>query len=68
MDFNTLDKVIPVLLRGTLVTIKLTFMAIIFGCIIALLVAILKVSANKFLNAVGGFYTWIFRATPPPII
>ncbi|AAK78357.1 amino acid ABC transporter permease [Clostridium acetobutylicum] len=64
MDFNTLDKVIPVLLRGTLVTIKLTFMAIIFGCIIALLVAILKVSANKFLNAVGGFYTWIFRGTP----
>ncbi|URZ04916.1 amino acid ABC transporter permease [Clostridium felsineum] len=64
MDLATLNKVIPVLLQGTIVTIQLTFMAIIFGCLIALLVAILKVSSNKILNAIGGFYTWIFRGTP----
>lgn len=64
MDFSSLDKLMPVLLSGGLETVKLTVMAIIFGCIIALIIAILKISSNKVFNCIGGFYTWIFRGTP----
>lgn len=64
MDFSILNKLIPILLNGTLVTIELTCLAIIFGCIIALIIAIFKISSNKVLNVIGGFYTWIFRGTP----
>lgn len=64
MDFSSLNKVIPVLLSGSVVTVELTVIAIICGCIIALIVAILKISSNKVLNCIGAFYTWIFRGTP----
>lgn len=64
MDFSSLNKLMPVLLNGSVETIKLTVTAIIVGCIIALIVAILKISSNKVLNCIGAFYTWIFRGTP----
>lgn len=64
MDFSSLNKLMPVLLGGSLETVKLTVTAIIVGCIIALIVAILKISSNKVLNCIGAFYTWIFRGTP----
>lgn len=64
MDFSSLDKLMPVLLSGGLQTVKLTVTAIIFGCIIALIIAILKISSNKVFNWIGAFYTWIFRGTP----
>lgn len=64
MDFSIVSSILPVLFSGALVTIELTCMAIIFGCIIALIIAIFKISSNKVLNVIGGFYTWIFRGTP----
>lgn len=64
MDFSSLNKLMPVLLSGSLETVKLTVTAIIVGCIIALIVAILKISSNKVFNCIGAFYTWIFRGTP----
>lgn len=64
MDFGSLNKVLPVLLNGTIVTVELTVIAIICGCIIALIIAVLKISSNKVLNSIGAFYTWIFRGTP----
>lgn len=64
MDFGSLNKVLPVLLNGTIVTVELTVIAIVCGCIIALIIAILKISSNKVLNSIGAFYTWIFRGTP----
>ncbi|KOF57075.1 MULTISPECIES: amino acid ABC transporter permease [Clostridium] len=64
MDFGSLNKVLPVLLNGTVVTVELTVIAIVCGCIIALIIAILKISSNKVLNSIGAFYTWIFRGTP----
>lgn len=64
MDFGSLNKVLPVLLNGSVVTVELTVIAIICGCIIALIIAILKISSNKVLNYIGAFYTWIFRGTP----
>mgnify|MGYP000601525525 CR=1 FL=1 len=45
-------------------TIELTFIAIIFGLIIGLVVALAKISGKHFLIKLAAFYTWIIRGTP----
>lgn len=64
MDTSSLRRIIPVLGAGSLITLKLTCIAIIIGCIIGVFIAVLKILPNKFLHGIGNFYTWIFRGTP----
>lgn len=54
----------PLLMKGSIITIELTSMAIVFGTIIGLLIALCKVSENVFLRSLGKLYTWIFRGIP----
>lgn len=54
----------PLLLKGSIITIELTLMAIIFGTIIGMIIALCKVSGNLLLNSWGKFYTWVFRGIP----
>lgn len=64
MDINILKDMFPVLLKGSLVTIELTLLSVIFGSVIGMFAAILKISKNKLIANTAGFYTWIFRGTP----
>lgn len=64
MDFNTLAGIVPVLLKASIMTLKLTFLSVVFGTIIGVIMAMIKLSSNKFIAAIGNFYTWIFRGTP----
>lgn len=64
---NALEYVwhkVPLLIKGSVITIELTVLAIVFGTIIGLLIALCKVSRVKALNSFGKFYTWIFRGVP----
>lgn len=54
----------PLLLKGSVITIELTVLAIVFGTIIGLLIALCKVSGITVLNCFGKFYTWLFRGIP----
>ena len=54
----------PVLLKGSIVTLQLTFMTILLGSILGIILALLKISNNKFANSISSFYIWIFRGTP----
>jgi polar amino acid transport system permease protein len=54
----------PLLLKGSLITIELTFLAIVFGTIIGLLIALCKVSGHVLLSSFGKLYTWVFRGIP----
>ena len=64
MDINILKDMFPVLLKGSLITIELTLISVVFGSIIGMFTAILKISKNKLVASLAGFYTWIFRGTP----
>jgi amine acid ABC transporter, permease protein, 3-TM region, His/Glu/Gln/Arg/opine family len=64
MDFNTLAGIVPILLKASVMTLKLTFLSVVFGTIIGVIVAMVKISSNKFIASIGNFYTWIFRGTP----
>ncbi len=54
----------PRLLRGTLVSIELTAVAIVFGILLGLLLAIARISKNQVVNKFSWFYIWFFRGTP----
>jgi len=64
LDINFIMKILPNLLLGAVMTIKLTFFAITLGTLIGLLVALAKISSFKVLRWFGGVYTWVIRGIP----
>ncbi|ASX28139.1 glutamine ABC transporter permease [Rickettsia sp. MEAM1 (Bemisia tabaci)] len=65
--FEYLIKFSPKILfivEGTLVTLKYSVIAVIFGLVIGVLLALCKVNKNRALRLFADFYTSIFRGTP----
>lgn len=52
------------ILPGLKVTVPLTILSFFFGLIIALLIALVRVSKVPVLHSIARFYVWIFRGTP----
>jgi len=64
MDINILKDMFPVLLQACLMTMELTLISVVLGSLIGMFTALLKLSNNKLLVGIAGFYTWLFRGTP----
>ena len=64
MDLELMASSFPKLLNATLVTLKLLSLSLIFGLILGLFFAILRLSKSIFLNKFSYFYSYIFRGTP----
>ena len=64
MDLELMASSFPKLLNATLVTLKLLSLSLIFGLILGLFFAILRLNKNKFLNKFSYFYSYVFRGTP----
>ena len=64
MDLELMANSFPKLLNATLVTLKLLSLSLIFGLILGLFFAILRLNKNIFLNRLSYFYSYIFRGTP----
>lgn len=68
MDFlqKVLDlfRFFPQLLQGSVVTVQLTIVAVVFGIILGLLLALGRLSKNKVINKTCWVYIWFFRGTP----
>ena len=58
------DSILPLLESAVMVTIPLTIIAFIFGLIIAILTAVVRLSHVKVVKQLFGLYVWIFRGTP----
>lgn len=52
------------LLKGSLVTIELTVLAVLIGLFFGLFFALGRISRNKIINGFCWTYIWIFRGTP----
>lgn len=59
-----LTKYIPQLLKGTVITLELTVVAIIFGMLLGLVFALGRLSRNVIINKLSWVYIWFFRGTP----
>ena len=64
MDLELMVSSFPKLLNATLVTLKLLSLSLIFGLILGLFFAILRLNKNIILNRFSYFYSYIFRGTP----
>jgi amine acid ABC transporter, permease protein, 3-TM region, His/Glu/Gln/Arg/opine family len=52
------------IVNGTIVTLEIAIVAIIFGAIFGVVVALGRLSKNKAANTLSWFYIWFFRGTP----
>src|SRR5690606_39943797 len=62
MDY--LQLLLPGMLQGTTVTLKLFFLTLILALPLGVIFAIARLSKFKPLNIFMQFYIWIFRGTP----
>ena len=51
-------------LRGIAMTIQLTFLVMVIGAVIGVLVALMRMSRDPFLNFCAHGFVWFFRGTP----
>jgi len=58
------DVLLPPLIEGVLVTIKLIILSIPSGLILGILIAVGRVYGNKFISSLCAVYTIFFRGTP----
>jgi polar amino acid transport system permease protein len=54
----------PVILFGLARTVELAVIAMALSILLGIVLAIMRQSSNRVLNAVSGAYIWLFRATP----
>ena len=64
MDFELMINSFPKLLNATLITLKLLSASLIFGLVIGLLFAILRINKNPIINKFAYGYSYVFRGTP----
>ena len=63
--FNILvSSFTKILIPGIKVTIPLTILSFLAGCMIALFLALVQVADVKGLKQFARFYIWVFRGTP----
>ncbi len=54
----------PEILRGVLVTLELTAIAMVIGVVLGVVLAVMRLSVNPVVSSVSWFYIWFFRGTP----
>jgi cystine transport system permease protein len=54
----------PLLKAGLLTTIPLTIISFVLGCILAFIVAMMRLSKVRILSRIAQFYVWVIRGTP----
>ena len=64
IDFATIWKYLPKIIDGALTTIELMALALLIGAIIAVPIALMRLSKNKMLRLPAFGYIFFFRGTP----
>ena len=54
----------PEILRGIVVTLELTVIAMAIGAILGVILAVMRLSVNPVVSTLSWFYIWFFRGTP----
>ncbi len=64
LDLSIIIKHLPLFLKGVLLTVEISFLAILLGLPIGILGALARTSRFKILNLLGAVYVEVFRNTP----
>jgi len=65
MNFSgVLRDVLPLLMRGMVVTLETTIIALLIALVLGLLTCLMRLSGSRVLAALARLYVWIIRGTP----
>lgn len=64
LNFTVVSESLPLLARGAIITIEVTFLALILGTTLGLLGGLARLSQQKILRYLAGAYVSVFRGTP----
>lgn len=64
MDFGLIWQSLPLLLQGAWMTIVIAAIALVFGVLFGTLLALIRMSPNKWLSGIGLVYIEVIRGTP----
>lgn len=64
MDIELIREAVPVLMKGLRVTATLTVLSVLIGFNLGLLLAVMRLSTNRFVSGFAKCYSTIFRGTP----
>lgn len=64
LNFTVVGESLPLLARGAIITIEVTFLALILGTTLGLLGGLARLSQQKILRYLAGAYVSVFRGTP----
>ncbi|MDX1806359.1 MAG: amino acid ABC transporter permease [Paenisporosarcina sp.] len=62
--FEVFMRTYPGFLEATLITLKITAVALVLGTVLGLIFALMKISRSKILQTIANFYITIIRGTP----
>ena len=54
----------PRIVRGARVTLELTFLAMLIGIVLGVVLAVMRLSPSPLISGLSSFYIWFFRGTP----
>jgi polar amino acid transport system permease protein len=64
LDIDIIFRTLPILLKGSVMTVELTCITLVVGTVIGIVFALMRLSSNIVLSQISNFYTWIIRGTP----
>jgi polar amino acid transport system permease protein len=64
LDFSVVLTKIPIMLEGCVVTLQISFFALLLGMIFGIAGALCRISSNRALNSIAFMYVWVIRGTP----
>lgn len=64
MDFAVIINYFPYLLQGGWITLKVSFLTLIFGSALGLAIAFMRISSITFLSRAAWTFVWFVRGTP----
>lgn len=64
LDWGIMIHYFPFLLKAAVMTVEISVLSLILGFIFGLVAALMKLSRNKLIKGLAGFYVWIVRSTP----
>ena len=64
LDFSVVLTKIPILLEGCVVTLQISFFALLLGMLFGIAGALCRISSNRALNSIAFMYVWVIRGTP----
>lgn len=62
--YGHISAVMPLLIKGAVLTVQITAVSVFFGTIIGLVLSLMKISSNKFFRFVSAIYVDFIRGTP----